>query len=438
MATSQFELLRQDKIERLLRSLITEVSGLQPAVDEDVENFDLALDFALARLKHHNFLEVNPSQVDRQYAALAHRFEVASQLRKGELLQQARRDFDRTYQSPELFPETRSSILSLLYNLADRPLATPMLKGYQAPRAEEQNEATVSKHVISQESEESDPEEFDQWLSQGSDAELSDWDDNEHRADVTAADAPDYAHTIPGQELAPLDPLPHTGQIVDGTFRNEAPITFSQRAPAHYVPGVRDTHVAATVLDVARECMQRKKRAFVPRMLPPTTEEDVVLELLALFLYGCSTEHFHVMEEADGSIKVCVEECLAMRHVSPQSLQSALAPLTNMAEKLIRCRRFHEWCSRAAVGPLPRHCATIQAFAAALNVQVLDVLKRVKILEESLQQDHSLVGSDGARPTRRACTLLRLQYDLKGVGRRVAMLARLLVAVQCELHVRLS
>mgnify|MGYP001801908912 CR=1 FL=1 len=75
------------------------------------------------------------------------------------------------------------------------------------------------------------------------------------------------------------------------------------------------------------------------------------------------------------------------------------------------------------------HCTTIQAFAAALNVQVMELLKGIKALEESLQMEPH------QNSTALSCTLMSLQYNFLGLDRRISMLHGILNRVRTELKV---
>ena len=285
------------------------MSGLQPGDEDDQENFELALDFSLSQLKHHSFLEVNPAQVERNYSSLKHRFEIASQLRKRDRLEREQQRFSQTYQSPELFPEARASVLSLLYQLADSPLSTVLPVELEESRPavgvgkEEGSEGEDDEEELSEFA-----EDFEQWNSDGS--ELSDWDadDGEDNANNFESKEEDDQ----SNEVNSAISKPETRVTEAKAFRFEDKVEMNQEGLAKIV----------SVLDGVRNSMHSCQRAFVQHLLPPTTEEDLVFEIIALFTYGNSTENFLVVEDNDTAIRIEIRQDLALRHISPQSMKN--------------------------------------------------------------------------------------------------------------------
>ena len=120
---------RRARVRALIGALVERLTGLGGAperggvADADAEeNRATAVAFVEGNLRHHTFLDVNPSQLGRKYGALEERFRRRAQLRKAEALRALAGRLSRT-PSPEQEPEANYAVLSALLALANEPPA---------------------------------------------------------------------------------------------------------------------------------------------------------------------------------------------------------------------------------------------------------------------------------------------------------------------------
>eukprot|EP00898_Chlorokybus_atmophyticus_P007534 jgi/Chlat1/7782/Chrsp66S07331 len=363
---SSFALEGRERTRRLLTALIKQLLGLEVGS----QNFDTAIRFSEHNLKHHSYLDTNPTEVLRLYTRLGTRMEINAQQARADQLRSLVGLLEKQ-PSPSAFMDANYALLCLLYYLAESPLKADYYgQDLALPAAKEQQADLLS------DSDESDLEDSP------SSSDLSDWTDIDSDADISAKEA--ELHNLSSHEhFAHADAaehdsfdwqsmhmsFPQTPEVLSTLNSITKQITVTPY-PSVVAEGLACTTGASSTIIEALRSQEYGNNVALLATVPRTrvTEPALVEEVLAV-LQGLPCTSF-VWDATWNMYRL--ESSLCLSHLSDASLQSLLAPFLGTAAALKRMQHFVNSVSAASIAAT---CArgqgvapgpTIEAFANAI------------------------------------------------------------------------
>lgn len=445
---------RRARVRALIGALVERLTGLGGAperggvADADAEeNRATAVAFVEGNLRHHTFLDVNPSQLGRKYGALEERFRRRAQLRKAEALRALAGRLSRT-PSPEQEPEANYAVLSALLALANEPLKS------EDAYPPEGWDTTAAQRWEADPGRQGGANAFGEFdgplgatLGDGPRAAVDvDVDDDAgsmgswHYSELSGEeDLSDWSEDEPQSEEVERWRRRREEEIAsaaaEARARQEAQQTEGQvgnergdgRAAACDLGG---RLLGATVDDDSEAGTPQRERRRQPQTVleatlaqsdpglstePTHTELELVRQIVAMVRYGAVGGAF-LLADAGADVgnmaktRFVLAPMVQVSHLSRTALRSAVEPLLDIATALLKLRRVSSACAAPARGGA-RAIPTAAAMGGALRRALDAALAPTEGIEVTAMCSAEDGGTDLC-----SCTLAWLSTSMADAG----------------------
>ncbi|XP_071810914.1 gamma-tubulin complex component 5-like isoform X2 [Apostichopus japonicus] len=389
MAASLKKLEQDSNIEKEAKKLIKGTLNL----NEVSENFKRSLHFVLSNFKFHRYLDVNSHVTEKTLRGLYEKFEIHSQPKKAERLQELVQQFLEAPLGKKLdLPrtDTHYAILSVVLNLSETP-TNSNLQGLAARQQEDEEEA------------------FD-WTSYL----LADLPPLKRFADDFPSDE-EWSEEEEEEESV-LVPLP--GGAEGDLSGDESTLRESSMGLSRLSEGVVNEYwkdkekclisSGRRAGDIPHDWVASQKRLFsvdrseVIANVHPLTEDQVVRETLWLLMEPNNGFVYFIKDQ-----QIVRNDRILVSHLTRESLSHLLDEFTEVGNKLysLQCFIDASFSSFAADRPAgdihtpPSHCITAQAFGDAIRDFLQDFRHEVLILEKKCVSQDSILTLTTLRDT---------------------------------------
>ncbi|XP_070534275.1 gamma-tubulin complex component 5-like [Ptychodera flava] len=362
------------KVDKDTRRLIKHLTGFE----EDSENFQTSVQFALSNFRFHRFLNVDSHKLDRTIDGVCEKFAVHSQPEKKEAFKKLTDSFlNSPLSSGESHTKTdvHYGLLSLLLNLSDSPVNHSFQERQATPK-QEKDEFDWGKYLL-------EGIEIPRYYHYSSD---EDWSDDEATSQQPANDT--------GIKDAQPEEVPRALELA-GSPLHSGKEWIAQNVMVQYwhgevEKGMWSSYPASNIGRKWEKHLYETQPFFQLGTKTMMTEAQIVRETIWLF---CGATDGFVYKLQDGRIR-CNPE-IQVSHLTPNALYSLLNQFVRFGQMMYHLRGFIEdtICSPGSHQDSDhRMSQTMQAFASSMSkfLQREFQTQLCKIEKQVMEQEQSV------------------------------------------------